>query len=60
MIKRRKDLLEISKKQAKELNNMGVPFGNNGISKTVHGRHYYLCENRKNIVLLSKVTHEKA
>ena len=52
-----KILIKISKEIAQELNrNYGVPYGENGISRT-HGHHkkYFLCESRKNLSLLSKI-----
>ena len=53
-------ILEIKKNEAFLLNSMGVPFGENGIStsKTRH-KKYYICENKKNMKLLSKIKNYK-
>lgn len=50
------DILNISKKDAHKLHEMGVPFGEGGISHT-HTSHkkYYLCESRNNMKLLRKI-----
>ena len=49
-------MVKISSKEAKELNRLGVPYLENGISHT-HGHHkkYFLCESKKNMYLLSKL-----
>ena len=52
-------LIKIRKEEAKKLNTLGVPYGENGISHTHgHHMHYYLCESKKNIGLLEKMRRE--
>lgn len=48
-------MIEISKDQAKKLNKIGIPFGPGGITKTVHGHHYYLCESKRNKAALNNI-----
>lgn len=52
-------IIQVSKKEAHVLNKQfGVPFGEGGLSMTgrLNGRHkYYLCESRKNKMLLDKL-----
>ena len=54
-------LIQISKKEAQILNkNYGVPFHENGISHTYSKhKHYYLCENKKNMNYLQKIRNKK-
>lgn len=49
-------MIQIKKEEAKELNKLGVPFGEGGISRsrTKHSK-YYLCENKKNLTLYQKI-----
>ena len=50
-------MIKISKEVAKKLHNeYGVPFKENGISKT-HTKHpnYYLCESEYNLISLLKI-----
>ena len=49
-------MIKISKEDALKLNKEhGVPFGENGISRThSHHKHYYLCESEYNIRSLLK------
>ena len=58
--KKENNILLISKEIALKLNKeYGVPYGEGGISTTgkLNGRHkYYLCESKKNMILLEKVT----
>ena len=47
-------MIKISSEEAKELNKMGVKYGENGISRTHgHKKHYFLCESKKNIGFLN-------
>ena len=48
---RKRKLIRIKKESAKQLNKMGVPFGEDGISRTKshHHKHYFLCESEKNL-----------
>jgi hypothetical protein len=49
-------LIKISSKEAKELNKLGVNYGENGISHThSHHKTYFLCESKKNMYLISKL-----
>jgi hypothetical protein len=49
-------LIKITKSEAKELNKLGVNYGENGISHThSHHKHYFLCESRKNMYLIEKL-----
>lgn len=49
-------MIQINKKEAMNLNKMGVPFGEGGISHTLSKRKkYYLCENESNLKLLDKI-----
>ena len=49
-------MLKISVIEAKELNKMGVPYGENGISHThSHSKKYFIAETKKNIALLNKL-----
>ena len=52
-------MIKISKFEAKELNKMGVRYGENGISHTHgHNKNYFLTESKKNISLLDKLRKE--
>lgn len=50
-------MIRIQKSEAKKLNKMGVPYGENGVSKT-GSKHptYYLCESEYNLRLLTGIT----
>ena len=54
-------MIKITKEEATMLNKKyGVPFQENGISHTyTRYKHYYLCENKKNLSCLSKVRSQK-
>lgn len=56
MKKEEEILLKISDIEAKELNKMGIPYGEGGISHTyTRKKHYFLCEAKKNLEMLSKL-----
>lgn len=49
-------MIKISSEEAKELNKMGVKYGENGISHTYgHHKSYFLCESKKNLNLLNEL-----
>lgn len=50
-------MINITSQEAKELNKLGVQYGEGGISKTHnhHRKSYYLCESRRNMSLLNKM-----
>ena len=49
-------MIKISNEEAKKLNKLGVPYGENGISHThSHHKHYFLCESKKNISMIEKL-----
>ena len=49
-------MLKISVIEAKELNKMGVPYGENGISHThSHNKKYFIAETKRNLALLNKL-----
>lgn len=53
-------MVNITKKEALELNSIGVKFGTNGISKTYSSNpHYYLCESNYNLQQLNKIRKAK-
>lgn len=53
-------MILIAKEVAHKLNKeYGVPFGENGISKSGTGRKYYLCESKYNMSALKKLTDRK-
>lgn len=56
-------MIKISKEVAKKLNSeYGVPFGENGISRTHNkSHHYFLCTSEYNLTNLLKLTqHDEA
>lgn len=47
-------MIKITKEEAKYLASKGVPYGENGISRTYsHHKHYYIAETNRNTKLLS-------
>lgn len=48
-------MVKISSEEAKQLNGLGIKYGENGISKTHshHKKHYFLCESKYNLQLLN-------
>jgi hypothetical protein len=49
-------MIKISNFEAKKLNELGVNYGENGISHTYgHNRHYFLCESKKNMNMLEQL-----
>ena len=49
-------MIKITKQEAKKLYELGVQYGENGISHTHnHKRHYFLCESKKNLNILNKL-----
>ena len=54
-------MVKISKAEAIELNKrFNVPYSENGISHTwTRYKHYYLCENKRNLNCLDKIRKEK-
>lgn len=53
-------MILIAKEVAHKLNKeYGVPFGENGISKSGTGRKFYLCESKYNLNALKKLTDRK-
>ena len=54
--KRKNNLIKITKQEAKKLHELGVQYGENGISRTHnHQKHYFLCESKKNLGILNKL-----
>lgn len=55
-------MIKISCNEAKELNKLGIKYGENGISHTHgHHKHYYLCESEYNLRCLLNISlNEKA
>lgn len=50
-------ILRISQNEALALHKMGVAYGENGLKATTSrhtGKHYFMTESRKNIMLLEK------
>ena len=61
--KEEKELIRVSREEAKKLRELGVKDGENGLSRTQnhHSRHYYLCESEHNLRCLLKFSlNEKA
>lgn len=49
-------MVSITKSEARELNSRyKIRYGENGISKSGTGRHYYLCESEWNMKKLNKL-----
>ena len=49
-------MIKITEKEAKKLHELGVQYGENGLSSThSHHKHYFLCESKKNLNMLYKL-----
>lgn len=50
-------MIKISKQEAKKLNEIGVKYGEGGITKTSnhHHRHYFLCESKFNMKKINEL-----
>lgn len=50
------EIIQITKHEAKLLNEMGVSYGSGGISHTYTShKRYYLCESKVNMNLIKKI-----